>query len=211
MLNEPQITIQILLKAKKNMKMKRINNECCDLYEIVNKYYDQLVGYLIKNIHDIELSKDIVQEVMLKLVSAHNRSFKIHNIKAWLYEVTRHSIADYYRNLNNKNKSSIDSQNDQIITTIEKSEFSLSEYVVLMIKLLPSKYSEPLYLSDIQNLPQLIVAEKMGLSLSATKMRIQRARKMFHELFFECCNIKYSKDGTFSHCTVKDTCHPLIK
>lgn len=193
------------------MKKKRKNNECCDLNEIVNKFYNQLVGYLVKNIHDIELAEDIVQEVMMKLVCAHNRSLKINNIKAWLFEVTRHSAADYYRNLSKKKTVIIDSQFNQMLTAIEKSEFLPSEYVVPMIKLLPSKYSEPLYLSDIQNLPQIIVAEKMGLSLSATKMRIQRARKMLYELFIKCCNIKYSKDGTFSHCTVKDTCQPLLK
>lgn len=185
--------------------------ECCNIDQIVNEFHNQLIGYLIKYTHNTELAEDITQEVMLKLISAHNKSIKIHNIKAWLFEIARHTVADYYRDSNNLKKNEIDNQLEYIFFDIEDSRFSPSDYLVPMIKLLPTKYSEPLYLSDIENLPQNSVAEKMGLSLSATKMRIQRARKMLYDLFIECCDIEYTKSGDFSHCTIKDNCHPLLK
>jgi len=77
--------------------------------------------------------------------------------------------------------------------------------------LLPAKYSEPLIMSDIENIPLKIIGEKLGISLSATKMRVQRARKMLLNLFHECCEIEYTKSGKFSHCTVRNNCIPLIK
>lgn len=184
--------------------------ECCNINQIVNEFYNQLLGYLIKNIHSTEIAKDIAQEVILKLISVHNKSVKIHNIKAWLFEIARHTIADYYKDSNNLKKNGIDTQIMHSLNAIESSIFSPSDYLLPMIKLLPTKYSEPLYLSDIENFPQNSVAEKMGLSLSATKMRIQRARKMLYDLFIECCDIEYTKSGAFSHCTIKDTCLPLL-
>lgn len=193
------------------MRKEVKNGECCDISEIVNDFYGQLKGYLIKTIHNTELAEDITQEVMLKLISAHNKSIKLHNIKAWLFEIARHTVADYYRDSKKLNKNEIDPQLEQNLIAGDDSEFSPSDYLVPMIKLLPVKYSEPLYLSDIENLPQTRVAEKMGLSISATKMRIQRARKMLYDLFVECCDIEYTKSGAFSHCTIKENCHPLLK
>ena len=185
--------------------------ECCKIDQIVNELHNQLIGYLIKHTHNTELAEDITQEVMLKLISAHNKNIKIHNIKAWLFEIARHTVADYYRNPINLKKNKIDNQLEYTFFDKEDSKFSPSDYLVPMIKLLPAKYSEPLYLSDIENLPQNSVAQKMGLSLSAAKMRIQRARKMLYDLFIECCDIEYTKSGDFSHCTIKENCHPLIK
>lgn len=185
--------------------------ECCNIDQIVNEFHNQLIGYLIKHTHNTELAEDITQEVMIKLISAHNKSIKIHNIKAWLFEIARHTVADYYRHSNILKKNGIDNQLEYTFFDIEYSKFSPSDYLIPMIKLLPAKYSEPLYLSDIENSPQTRVAEKMGLGLSATKMRIQRARKMLYGLFVECCDIEYTKSGAFSHCTIKDNCHPLLK
>ena len=183
--------------------------ECCNINLIANKFHKELVGYLIKTIHDHELAEDITQEVMLKLISAHARSINIHNIRAWLFEVARHTAADYYRD--HKRQLNIE-EVSMFKQTIIWDDFELSpnDYLVPMIKLLPPKYGEPLYLSDIENLPQNLVAEKMGLSLSATKMRIQRARKMLYNLFIECCDIEYTKAGTFSHCSIKENCQPLL-
>ena len=184
--------------------------ECCNIDQTVKEFHNQLIGYLIKHTHNTELAEDITQEVMLKLISAHNKSIKIHNIKAWLFEIARHTVADYYRNPNNLKKNKIDNQLEFTFFDTEDSKFSPSDYLIPMIKLLPAKYSEPLYLSDIENLPQNSVAEKMGLGLSATKMRIQRARKMLYDLFIECCDIEYTKSGAFSYCTIKDNCLPLL-
>ena len=80
-----------------------------------------------------------------------------------------------------------------------------------MINLLPEHYARALYMSDIDGLPQTLVAVKLGLSLSATKMRIQRARKMLYKLFFKCCEIEYSKNGNVINCTIKESCEPLLE
>ena len=186
-------------------------NECCDISRIINEFHGQLLGYLIKKLNNTSLAEDITQEVMLKLISAHEKSIKIHNIKAWLFEVARNTIADYCRDPRNMQKNEIDTQFEYKFFTMVESEFSPCDYLVPMLKLLPKKYSTPLFLSDIENLPQNKVAEELGLSLSAAKMRIQRARKMLYELFIECCDIEYTRTGAFSHCTIKENCLPLLK
>lgn len=190
------------------INMKREETECCDLNEIIQNFYSQLKKYLIGKIKNRELAEDIVQEVMLKVITAHQKNLQVKNLKAWLYQISRNTLIDYYR----KNANVIQENEDYLKDTLyslQEESFSPIDYLIPMINLLPDKYSKPLMLSDIDNMPQSEIAEKLALSLSATKMRIQRGRKKLYDLFTKCCDIEYTRGGAFLHCTIKDNCTPL--
>lgn len=190
------------------INMKREETECCDLNEIIQNFYSQLKKYLIGKTKNSELAEDIVQEVMLKVITAHQKNLQVKNLKAWLYQISRNTLIDYYR----KNANVIQENEDYLKDTLyslQEESFSPIDYLIPMINLLPDKYSKPLMLSDIDNMPQSEIAEKLALSLSATKMRIQRGRKKLYDLFTECCDIEYTRGGAFLHCTIKDNCTPL--
>jgi RNA polymerase sigma-70 factor (ECF subfamily) len=78
-----------------------------------------------------------------------------------------------------------------------------------MIELLPKEYAKPLMLSDIDKIPQKDIAKQLNLELSATKMRIQRARIKLRALFVDCCHIEFDKQGNFIGCSIKEFCEPL--
>ena len=185
--------------------------KCCDIHLIFNESYDQLRAYLLKKTGNTELSDDITQEVMVKLVNAYNKNIFLHNLKGWLFELARHTLADHYRKgVPVIAYDSIDSP-DLITGGLIEERDEATDFIVPMIKLLPARYSEPLFMSEIEGIPLRIIGEKLGITLSATKMRVQRARKMLLNLFHECCEIEYTKSGKFSHCTVRENCIPLIK
>ncbi|MDZ7795278.1 MAG: sigma-70 family RNA polymerase sigma factor [Spirochaetia bacterium] len=188
--------------------MNEEKTECCDLSMIVSTFYHQLKRYLIGKIGDIHLAEDIVQEVMLKVVSAHRKSIYVKNVKAWVYQIARNTLIDHYRRKKNTIEN-CEEYIDEILSTQKEDNFSLDEYLIPMINLLPEKYSMPLLLFDIKNKSQNEIAQIIDISLSATKMRIQRARKMLYGLFVECCDIQYTENGSFLHCEVKETCIPL--
>jgi len=183
--------------------------ECCNPHQVVTDFYDKILGYVIKNIKDVEVAKDITQEVMGRMIDAYDNKIAISNVKAWLFQVTRNIIADRYRkkDILELTKKSLDATSD----FEEEPDISAEDFIIPMIKLLPEEYSIPLYLSDIENLKQAEIAEKLNLSLSSVKMRCQRGRKKLHELFFECCDISYTENGSFAHCTIKKNCNVLIK
>lgn len=181
--------------------------ECCNINSVVNDFYKAIYAYALKHTRDNDLAEDIVQEVMLRIVQAHKNDTSIQNIRAWLYQTTRFVIADFFRE---KKKLPINDKEDFPhfnIANDENLDISIfTEGMNSMINILPVKYSYPLRLSDIDNLPQKEIAHKLNLSLSATKMRIQRARKQLYDLFIECCDIEYDKKGSFISCSLKTKC-----
>ncbi|WP_299105680.1 sigma-70 family RNA polymerase sigma factor [uncultured Tenacibaculum sp.] len=185
-----------------------MKKECCNINEIIEEFYSYLKSYIFKKVKDKNISEDLVQEVMIKLVESHQKATEIKNIKAWLFQVSRNTIYDYYQ----KNKIEFDLDLDWKLEDTSETEFSklvVTDYILPMILLLPEEYSIPLKLSDIDKVPQKEIAKQLNLGVSATKMRIQRARLKLRELFVECCEITYDKNGNFIECTIKPSCKPL--
>lgn len=183
--------------------------ECCNIKSIVKEFYNSLLAYTLTKVEDKEVAEDIVQEVMYRFSIAYNKNENIQHIRGWLYQTTRHLISDYYRKDSPKHEvweesTGNDYEDSEELTVIDG-------LIEQMIKQLPEKYSTPLLLSDIENIPQKEIAKTLNLGESGAKMRVQRARKMLHEKVVECCDITYDKNGNFIHCDIKDTCEPLLK
>ena len=183
-----------------------MKEECCNINETVQEFYDFLKAFLLKRVSSSEVAEDIVQEVMLQLVKAHQNGVEVSNMKAWLFQVTRNTLARYF-----KENSKILEQSGDLDLELEQSFTNVitADYIVPMIGLLPEKYGKPLMMSDIENIPQKEIAERLNLSLSNAKVRIQRGRVKLRELFTECCDLEFDKNGNFVGCTIKDSCEPL--
>jgi RNA polymerase sigma-70 factor (ECF subfamily) len=185
-----------------------MKKECCNINEVVQEFYNYLKSYILGKVKDKTLAEDIVQEVMMKLVLSHQNKKEIKNIKAWLFQVSRNTIYDYYK------KHNLEYNLDKDWNIKDESSSKLykilaSDYVIPMIELLPKEYAKPLMLSDIDKIPQKDIAKQLNLELSATKMRIQRARIKLRALFVDCCHIEFDKQGNFIGCSIKEFCEPL--
>lgn len=185
--------------------------ECCNLNEVVESYYSELKGYLINQTKDPELSEELLQEIMLKATLAHRKGVSVENIRAWFYTIARTTLLDHFRKLSAEAKLKSHFSTSELPDDNNMAELSvlIDKYMKPMISLLPEKYSIPLILADLENIPQKSVAEKLGLSLTAVKSRVQRARKHLLELFWECCNVETDKNGNFISCTLKNNCEVL--
>ncbi|MCG8581132.1 MAG: sigma-70 family RNA polymerase sigma factor [Bacteroidales bacterium] len=189
------------------MKNSSCNFERCQPQQIVADFYDKILGYVIKKVSDAELAKDITQEVMGRMIDAYGKQKAIENVKAWLFQVTRHVIADRYR------KDALTAVYDdvELIKQADEPDISTEDFIIPMINLLPDEYRIPLYKSDIDNIKQADIAKQLNISLSAVKMRCQRGRRKLQELFFECCDIQYTESGAFAGCTIKSSCSVLLE
>ena len=156
---------------------------------------EKLYKFIHRKIKDKEIAKDILQDVLLKILEKKDTMKNSDNYEGWIFQITRNLLIDYYR----KNNRNIDlslllhsnESNSNLSDIYERFTASLNEF----IKDLPPKYKEPLILSDIQGLNQKVISEKLNLTLSATKSRIQRARKLLKDNFWECSSFEFDSYG----------------
>ncbi|MCM8569354.1 sigma-70 family RNA polymerase sigma factor [Gramella jeungdoensis] len=180
-------------------------NKYKDISEQWLEYKDALNNYILKIVKDPDTANSLSHEVLMKVYSSCCSGREIRNIRSWLFQIAYNTCMDYFKKEN---------KNTDLQTEIKESEEEpvyqeAGEFVEPLLGLIPSKYSEPLKLADIRGLKQQEVAEKLDLSLTATKSRIQRARQMLKEKIMECVHIEVDGQGNLMAFNIKGTCQPL--
>jgi RNA polymerase sigma-70 factor, ECF subfamily len=160
---------------------------------IWNQHAEQLRGFIHRRIPDASVVDDVLQEVFVKI---HTRIASLRDetrLQSWLYEITRNTIVDHFRSQKPEQElpEALDLPEPNETHVLEE----LSECVRPLMDALPEKYRLPLILSELEGLPQKEVAERLRLSLSATKSRVQRGRDRVKDLFTECCHFKLDHAG----------------
>lgn len=178
----------------------------CNIFEIWEEYKSSLLGYIKKRVTDEDDAKDILQDVLLKSYQYCSNGKTVLYLKSWLYKITQNTIIDYYKKTNKHISFDIDIAE----TTNENSIIGeASDYIKILLKLLPDDYAIPLYLSDIEGTDQKIIAQNLGLTLPNTKSRIQRARVKLKERFLECCVVGFGESGEMVSFDIKPECSLL--
>ena len=132
---------------------------------------------------------------------------EIKNSRSWLYQIAHNTVIDYLK----QESKFVDEVTEMLEADKNNTYEDVEEFVAPLIKLLPEKYATPLLLSDIEGINQIEVSKKMNLSLTATKSRIQRARKLLKEKIIECSNLEINAKGNPISIEIKADCEPLQK
>lgn len=170
--------------------------------KIWNIHKSHLLNFIQTKVDDNAIANDILQEVSIKLLDTITKEKDIKNYKNWLFQVARNTIADYYRK--KKKDAELVTNQPKFNTDSGACVCDLSGFVIQ--NYLPEKYSKPLYLSDIEQKSQQEIAEELQLTLTATKSRIQRARKKLKDLVSDCVEISYNNKGQIFDFQLKKSC-----
>jgi len=176
----------------------------CDIYTIWETYQKDLKAFVKKRVSNTEDANDIVQSVLIKVINYCMHKNNVTHIKAWLYRIAQNTIADYYKKKNQRT-TNFYLENLDVSANNDYDE-KIFIWLHYFLDRLPKKYALPLHLSDIKGIPQKEVAAQMGLTLTATKSRIQRARKMLKEKFEECGKVEASEHQFMSYNITKTCC-----
>jgi len=140
-------------------------------------------------------AEDILQDVFLKIYSNINQVKDNDRIYAWVYRITRNLIVDYYRK--KRDIAEFSDLPDEIKTDNDEEEIINGLVLCLknMIDSLPDKYKQAIMLTELGGLTQKELAQKLGMSISGAKSRVQRGRNLLKEKFFECCKFQFDAYG----------------
>lgn len=170
-------------------------------------YKSGLKFYILKLVKDENIANDLSHEVLMKVYNSCCSGNEIKNVRSWMFQIAHNTTIDYLKKMNK-----FTYEVPEIFEEEDSNSYrEAAEFMTPLISLLPDKYSLPLKLSDIEGLKQADVSKKINLSLTATKSRIQRARKLLKEKIVECSNLELDEKGNLLSLEIKQSCEPLKK
>lgn len=157
-------------------------------------YHKQLLSFIQQRVSDSSMSDDILQEVFIKIHTRIDSLQDNKKIKAWLFQITRNTIIDYYRKANPLD-GSLDELNELEDEDDPIALQDIQSCIVPMIKSLPEDYRDALFMTELNGLSQKELADKLHISYSAAKSRVQRGRSLLKEALSNCCSFEHDSKG----------------
>ena len=165
-----------------------------------DEFHSRLWGFVARRVENPADVDDIVQEVFLRLHQKIDTLEHDDRLHAWVYQITRNIITDYYRAPRRHREGPIvnadaleDSPDDDRADDDVLQE--MAGCVAPIINRLPVTQREAITLTELNGMTQLAAAEQLGLSHSGMKSRVQRARKQVKSELLECCQVELDRRG----------------
>jgi RNA polymerase sigma-70 factor (ECF subfamily) len=156
----------------------------------------RLRRFIAARVRNRDDAEDVLQDVFVKIHDQISRLEDPARLHAWVYQITRNAIVDYYRRRSRAPELVAELPED---LAADDSEEDLSPEVAAwlapMIETLPPRYRDALLLSEVQGLTQQETAGRLGLSLSGAKSRVQRGRERLRETLLACCHVELDRAG----------------
>ena len=163
-----------------------------ELWAAFGERLRHFVGARVRHRHDAE---DILQDVFAKIHEGLGSVETPEKLEAWLFQVTRRAIIDHYRSRSARPRSSGLPLEPAAETSTPNATAEVASCLRPLMEELPAPDREVLELADVQGIGQKEVAVKLGLSLTGTKSRVQRARRRLKQILLECCDVEMDRRG----------------
>ncbi len=170
---------------------------------IWNTFNSGLERFIRSKVEDRQTAEDLLQDVYLKIHRNIGTLRDQDRVQAWVYQIARNAIHDYYRST----RAPVDELPEDLIELPEENDEitdRLAHSVRAMIDEMPDDYREALLLTELGGLTQQELADRLGISLSGAKSRVQRGRKLLREMLLSCCHFEFDRLGKvidyYPHC-----------
>lgn len=135
---------------------------------------------------------DLLQEVWLRLHRVLPNLRDVGAAEAVAWRTARSVLVDHLRRhhagepLPDDPGEDCDAREDAATTVV-------ASWLPAFVEVLPEPYREAVRLVDLQGVPQAELAERLGLSRSGARTRVQRGRERLRELLLACCAVRFDE------------------
>jgi RNA polymerase sigma-70 factor (ECF subfamily) len=158
-------------------------------------HQSELRGWLRRQLGNPAEADDLLQDLFVKALRQGERFCSVHNARAWLFEVARNTLADKLRVA----RETVQLPEDMAAPSDETDTVdSLTACLPRVLSELSAEDREAITLCHLQGMAQADFAAAMGLSLSAAKSRVQRARRRLKQRMTEGCQVQLDEAGRVS-------------
>jgi RNA polymerase sigma-70 factor (ECF subfamily) len=165
-----------------------------DLETLWHQYCCRLEAFIRSRVSDEGDVEDLLQEIFIRIHTHLSRLRDLSKLESWIYQITRNAIIDYYR----LRRPTVElSESLPIEDEFEQDDATARLALSLgsVIEELPAPYRQALILTEYQGLNQRQLADRLGISFSGAKTRVQRARHMLRDMLLTCCHFELDRRG----------------
>jgi RNA polymerase sigma-70 factor (ECF subfamily) len=171
--------------------------------ELHRAYRSRIHRYLIRLLGPAD-AEDVTQLVFLRASQALPEFRGASSVGTWLYRIARNAAMDWQRSRSRAAaaREAVSGGRGTVAESAPEALPPADEALVRremqqclrgIIDSLPESYREVLALRELEGLPDAKVAEALGVSVGAVKVRLHRARGRLRERLTECCT--FTHDG----------------
>lgn len=157
----------------------------------------ELRRFVARRVADEATVEDLVQEIMLRIFRRIGSVRAPQRLDAWMYQTARNAIVDHYRRGARRELPAGSAAELEPVLPAHgepdpdnDAEREIARCLRPLIGRLKPVYREAIEFVEFDRLPQRIAAERLGVSVSGLKSRVQRARHQLKAMLVECCAIE---------------------
>jgi RNA polymerase sigma-70 factor (ECF subfamily) len=155
-------------------------------------YAPELRGWARHKLGNATDAEDLLQDLFLKALRQGERFCSVQNARAWLFEVARNTLADRLR----VGRHTVELPDDLANPTeVTDAVDTLTGCLPRVLSELDAEDRDAITLCDLQGMAQADYARAKGLTLSAAKSRIQRARVRMKVRMTTACQVQLDDAG----------------
>jgi len=169
-----------------------------DFNSVYAAFYARILRYLTRLVGPDD-AEDVSQEVFSK-ISRSLGEFRGEALSAWVYRIATNAATDRMRQ-KTVHPAPVEDEDAALadpVASVEQQSIrgEMSECVRGLTNELPDNYRTVLILSEIEGLKDAEIAEVVGATLQAVKIRLHRARTRLREIMEERCRFYRDGDNT---------------
>lgn len=166
---------------------------------IWSEFSGQIRRHLLTKVRNESDADDLMQEVFVKI---HRHAGELRDkdkLAPWIRRIVSNTVIDYYRKGGapevelDEEKTALGEDGDDALACAVRC-------LNVFVSRLPDKYREALLLVDVDGERQKEAAQRMGVSYSGFKSRVQRGRAMIKDMFIGCCVDSLDANGNLNPC-----------
>jgi RNA polymerase sigma-70 factor, ECF subfamily len=159
-----------------------------ELGELFERHHRRLYNFFLRMVGNRQVAEDLVQETFMRMLR-YRRTFRGEGeFASWMFSMARNLGATYFRRNLRHPHISVEEAPEPVTESTQAEELESADDVQLVrraLMQLPEDKRELLLLSRFEMLKHRQIADLLGCSVGAVKVRIHRAMRQLRETYQE--------------------------
>jgi RNA polymerase sigma-70 factor, ECF subfamily len=165
------------------------------LEKVAEQLRREIFVYIRKKVGDPSSADDLTQDTFLRVERALTKGAEPEHFRGWIFQIARNAIIDWTKRrqrfveLEGEEKIAESANLEAVDSTDSEFRQGLFAYAAKVIEGMPADDREALTLTELDGFSREELANHLGISVSAAKSRVVRARAKLRKAIEDCCGL----------------------